>query len=56
MRKLPLYVVWLCILIVFFPPINQPIAYFFRYLTFTQNLAWPMPESNWFAVSLVSSG
>jgi peptidoglycan/LPS O-acetylase OafA/YrhL len=51
MRTLPLYVVWLCVSIVFFPPADHGLRYFLEYLTFTQNLAWPMPPSNWFGVS-----
>jgi peptidoglycan/LPS O-acetylase OafA/YrhL len=51
MRTVPLYVVWLCISLAFFPPPDHRLRHFIGYLTFTQNLVWPMPVSNWFGVS-----
>jgi len=51
MRTVPLYVVWLCISVAFFPPADHRLRYFLEYISFTQNLAWPMPPSNWFGVS-----
>jgi peptidoglycan/LPS O-acetylase OafA/YrhL len=33
------------------PPQGEPASYALRYLTFSQNLLWPMPPDNWFGVS-----
>lgn len=51
MRTLPLYIVWLFVSLIVTPPSDGFASHFFRYLVFMQNLAWPMPNSNWFAVS-----
>jgi peptidoglycan/LPS O-acetylase OafA/YrhL len=51
MRTIPIYLVWLSISLLCFPPPDHPLRYFLTYLSFTQNLAWPMPASNWFGVS-----
>jgi len=48
MRTLPLYFLWLVVLLAVQPPPDF-LATAAAYATFTQNLAWPM--SNWFAVS-----
>lgn len=50
MRTVPLYAVWLAVLLLLQPP-PEGLAVFGRYLAFAQNLAWPMPGSHWFAVS-----
>lgn len=49
MRTVPLYVLWVAILFVFWPPADDWMTHALSYLTFTQNLAWPMPS--WFGVS-----
>src|SRR5690348_1983098 len=43
MRTLPLYFLWLAILLVTFPPAERVIRYALLYSTFTQSLAWPFP-------------
>ena len=50
MRTVPLYLVWLAILLVLWPPNEGALQYALSYMTFTQNLAWPM-EDYWFGVS-----
>lgn len=50
MRTVPAYM--LCVLLLLaVKPFAQVQAYLPQYLTFTQNLAWPMPPTQWFAVS-----
>jgi len=49
MRTIPLYVLWVAILFVLWPPADNWTGHALSYLTFTQNLAWPI--SNWFGVS-----
>lgn len=48
MRTLPLYFLWLVVLLAVIPPANF-VATAAHYVTFTQNLAWPMGD--WFPVS-----
>ena len=48
MRTLPIYLLWIAVLAVIWPP--RPWDQVLRYATLTQNLAWPMP-SGWFGVS-----
>ena len=50
MRTLPLYFLWVAVLLVIMRPPSRS-EYAFLFLTFTQNLFWPMPADNWFAVS-----
>jgi peptidoglycan/LPS O-acetylase OafA/YrhL len=51
LRTLPLYFLWLAVM----PLVVGPPAHFAadlpRYLTLTQNLAWPMPPDQWFPES-----
>lgn len=49
MRTIPLYVLWVTILFVLWPPADNWTGHALSYLTFTQNLAWPIPS--WFGVS-----
>lgn len=50
MRTVPAYM--LCVaLLLLMKPLEQVQPYLHQYLTFTQNLAWPMPPTHWFAVS-----
>jgi peptidoglycan/LPS O-acetylase OafA/YrhL len=49
MRTVPLYFAWLILLLVVTPP-PEFISTAARYLTFRQNLLWPMP-GGWFSVS-----
>jgi peptidoglycan/LPS O-acetylase OafA/YrhL len=51
LRTVPLYIVWVLILLVVRPPPGERAKYAWTYLTFTQNLAWPMPTDGWFGVS-----
>lgn len=51
MRTLPVYWVWLCVLIIFFPPARHRLDYFLHFATMTQNMLRPMPPHFWFAVS-----
>jgi peptidoglycan/LPS O-acetylase OafA/YrhL len=48
LRTLPLYWLWVGVLAVWHAP---PAAELARFVTATQNLAWPMPGDMWFAVS-----
>ncbi len=48
MRTLPLYYVWLGVLLVAIPPRAHLLAHLVGYATMTQNLAWPMPADGWF--------
>jgi peptidoglycan/LPS O-acetylase OafA/YrhL len=51
MRTVPLYALWCAVLALAtsIPPEGRRML--LRYAVFAQNLAWPMPASNWFAVS-----
>ena len=49
LRTVPLYLLWLVVLMVFLPPERDRAGTFLAYATFLQNLAWPMPR--WFNVS-----
>lgn len=49
MRTIPLYVLWVAILFLLWPPADDWMGHALSYLTFTQNFAWPI--SNWFGVS-----
>ena len=49
MRTLPLYLLWVVVLLVVMPPAN-PIATAARYITFTQSFAGPM-ATEWFSAS-----
>jgi peptidoglycan/LPS O-acetylase OafA/YrhL len=51
LRTLPLYYLWLVVLLLALPPAEQAASHLLRYASFTQNLAWPMPADNWFGVS-----
>jgi len=51
MRTLPIYWLWLCVLIIFFPPARHRLDYFLHFATMTQNLMRPMPGDFWYAVS-----
>ncbi len=51
MRTLPLYFFWICVLLVIAPPHRHVVSHVISYMTFTQNLAGPMPKDNWFGVS-----
>ena len=50
MRTLPLYILWIAVLMVIMRPPSRG-EYAVAYLTFTQNLFWPMPPGDWFGVS-----
>ena len=50
MRTVPAYMLCVALLLVI-KPVEQVQPYLHQYLTFTQNLAWPMPPTHWFAVS-----
>lgn len=51
LRIVPPYIVWLLLLWVFFPPENADLSVLFSFLTFSQNLAWPLIAGTWFDVS-----
>ena len=51
MRTLPLYFLWLAVLLGLFPPADGVAATGPRYATLTQNLIAPMPADNFFAVT-----
>jgi peptidoglycan/LPS O-acetylase OafA/YrhL len=50
MRTLPLYYLWLLVLLLYMHPAGR-LAHAATYATMSQNLFWPMPDDNWFAVS-----
>jgi peptidoglycan/LPS O-acetylase OafA/YrhL len=50
LRVLPTYLLWLGVLACL-DPLATGIGGLLRYATLTQNLAWPMPQGNWFGVS-----
>lgn len=51
MRTIPAYAVWVTVLLVAIPPAAGRLSAGIQYLSFTQNLTWPMPPENWFSVS-----
>ena len=51
LRTLPLYFVWLALLLCVFPPVGDVVAIGLRYATLTQNLIAPLPANYYFAVS-----
>jgi peptidoglycan/LPS O-acetylase OafA/YrhL len=51
MRTLPLYFVWLALVLVFYPPHKAPLFVALQFFTLTQNLATPMPADYFFSVS-----
>lgn len=51
MRTLPLYFVWLGVLVLLRPPPTDVAGHVLEYATFTQNLFHPMPADNFFGVS-----
>jgi peptidoglycan/LPS O-acetylase OafA/YrhL len=50
MRTLPLYYLWLLVLLLAMPPAGF-LTHAAEYATLSQNLFWPMPADNWFGVS-----
>lgn len=48
MRTLPLYYLWLAVLLLVEPPHGDLAGHLLAYGTATQNLAWPMPHDEWF--------
>ncbi len=48
MRTLPLYYLWLGVLLLVEPPRADLAGHLLAYGTATQNLAWPMPHDEWF--------
>ena len=51
LRTLPLYLLWLALLLLAFPPRTDAMATGLRFLTLTQNLLAEMPDDYYFAVS-----
>jgi peptidoglycan/LPS O-acetylase OafA/YrhL len=51
LRTLPLYYLWLTLLLCVFPPAEQLAATALRFASFTQNLLTPFPSSYYFAVT-----
>jgi peptidoglycan/LPS O-acetylase OafA/YrhL len=51
MRTIPLYALWIVIMVSFSALAGRHLDHALAYLTFTQNLAWPMPPNSWFGVS-----
>jgi peptidoglycan/LPS O-acetylase OafA/YrhL len=51
MRTLPLYFLWLALLLYRFPPRHDQLVTALRFITLTQNLISPMPSDYYFAVS-----
>jgi peptidoglycan/LPS O-acetylase OafA/YrhL len=51
LRTLPLYWLWLPVLLLVLPVPPHAARLVLVYATLTQNLAWPMPPGQWFAVS-----
>ncbi len=51
MRTLPLYFLWLAVLLWLWPPRHDAVATALRFATLTQNLITPMPPDYYFAVS-----
>lgn len=51
MRTLPLYFIWMGVLLLIWPPLDHTLSHVFHYATLTQNLFWRMPHDKWFGVS-----
>jgi peptidoglycan/LPS O-acetylase OafA/YrhL len=51
LRTLPLYYVWLILLLIVFPPPDHVLHYALMFATMTQNFWHPMPENFFYAVS-----
>jgi len=51
MRTLPLYFVWMGVLLLIWPPLDHTWSHIAHYATLTQNLLWRMPHDKWFGVS-----
>jgi peptidoglycan/LPS O-acetylase OafA/YrhL len=51
MRTLPLYFLWLAVLLLLWPPQHDALVVALRFATMTQNLIAPMPPDYYFAVS-----
>jgi peptidoglycan/LPS O-acetylase OafA/YrhL len=51
MRTLPLYFIWLGVLLLIWPPLDHTLSHVVHYATLTQNLLWRMPHDKWFGVS-----
>jgi peptidoglycan/LPS O-acetylase OafA/YrhL len=51
MRTLPLYFLWLTLLLCLFPPNRDALVTAFRFLTLTQNLVTELPPDYYFAVT-----
>lgn len=51
MRTLPLYFIWLGVLLAIWPPLDHTLSHVVHYATLTQNLFWRMPHDKWFGVS-----
>ena len=51
MRTLPLYFMWLALILCLFPPRQDAVWVAMRFLTMTQNLLSPMPADYYFAVT-----
>ncbi len=52
MRTLPLYFLWMGVLLLIWPPFDGHVLWHVaHYATLTQNLLWPMPRDKWFGVS-----
>jgi peptidoglycan/LPS O-acetylase OafA/YrhL len=56
LRTLPLYYVWLVVVLLLVPPGTDPMGHLLRYAAMAQNIAWPMPADHWYneSWSLVS--
>src|SRR5579872_1853864 len=48
LRTLPLYYIWLVILLLVLPAPPRPAFHLLQYATMLQNFVWPMPDSHWF--------
>ena len=48
MRTLPLYLVWLVVLVLVLPGPADRAGMLLRYAAMLQNFAWPMPPAHWF--------
>ena len=51
MRTLPLYFLWMGVLLLVWAPLDHTWSHVVHYATLTQNLFWPMPRDKWFGVS-----
>lgn len=50
-RTIPLYAVWLAILVIVAPPDAHALRTVMEVATFTQALAWPASDENWFGIA-----